>query len=89
MPFLTNNVCSIAAAVYAEQGNFVKAKIFTDALYYLWAAYCFILATWILFAGLRLIKILQKHLDNQGDDTNSASIHKIKNGLFKVKIQHI
>ncbi|KAG2202528.1 hypothetical protein INT46_005085 [Mucor plumbeus] len=86
MPFLTNNVCSIAAAVYAEQGNFVKAKIFTDALYYLWAAYCFILATWILFAGLRLIKILQKHLDNQGDDTNSASIHKIKNGLFKVRM---
>lgn len=62
------------------------AKTFTDALYYLWTAYCFILATWILFAGLRLVKILKQHLDNQNQDANSASIHKIKNGLFKVRL---
>jgi hypothetical protein len=83
LPFITNNVCSISAAVYAQRGDLGKAKLFTDALYYFWTAYCFILAVWILGAGLRLLNLLQQHLDVQRDQ-ESANVHKIKNGAFKV-----
>ncbi|KAG2213953.1 hypothetical protein INT47_001222 [Mucor saturninus] len=85
LPFISNNICSIAAAIYAERGDLVKAKIFTDTLYFFWTFYCFILASWIVFAGLRLLKILRHHLDNQHDPEGST-VHKIKNGLFKVKM---
>lgn len=85
LPFLTNNVCSIAAAVYAEKGDFIKAKIFTDALYYLWTVYCFTLACWILYSGLKLTSLLEQHLRNQKEDNpNTALTQKVKNGLFKV-----
>jgi hypothetical protein len=70
--------------VFAEQGDNYKAKLFTDALYFLWTAYCFILAVCILFAGYRLLKILRHHLKNQ-EDRGSATAQKIKHGAFKVK----
>jgi hypothetical protein len=85
LPFITNNICSISAAYYAEQGDLNKAKIFTDTLYYLWAAYCFNLACLILLFGLRLLNILSKHLDNQST-SHPSTIDKIKNGAFKVKM---
>lgn len=84
LPFITNNICSISAAIYAQQGNFVRAKLFTDALYYLWTAYCFILAAWILIAGILLLNLLQRHLDNQRGDDSSPNVQKIKTGAFKV-----
>lgn len=85
LPFISNNICSIAAAVYAERGDLAKAKIFTDALYFFWTFYCFLLAAWIFFAGLRLLKILRHHLNNQ-HDPEGLTVHKINNGRFKVKI---
>jgi hypothetical protein len=86
-PFLTNNVCSIAAAYYAEQRDFVKAKLFTDLLYFFWTFYCFVLAVWILFAGLKLLSIIGGHLHNQYESAgNPATINRIKNGAFKVKM---
>lgn len=83
-PFITNNVCSLAAAIFAEKGDFQKAKLFTDILYFLWTAYCFILAMWILVAGIRLLNILNTHLRNQED--KSITSNKIINGVFKVKM---
>jgi hypothetical protein len=83
-PFLSNNVCSVAAAYYAEKRDFFKAKVFTDLLYYFWTFYCFVLAMWILFAGLKLLSIIGGHLHNQYESGNSATINKIKNGAFKV-----
>ncbi|KAI9345428.1 hypothetical protein BD770DRAFT_397051 [Pilaira anomala] len=85
LPFITNNICSIAASIYADRSQFYQAKLFTDLLYHFWSFYCFILASFILFAGLRLLKILQHHLENQHDQDNHAS-HKIKHGAFKVKV---
>lgn len=83
LPFISNNICSIAAAIYAERGDFVKAKLYTNMLYFFWTAYCFTLASWIIFAGLRLLKILRLHLDYQ-HDLQGSTVHKIQNGTFKV-----
>lgn len=83
-PFVTNNICSIAAAYYAEHQDFFKAKLFTDLLYYFWTFYCFFLAMWILIAGLKLLSIIGGHLNNQYESGNSVTINKVKNGAFKV-----
>lgn len=83
LPFITNNICVIAASIYAERNQLSKAKFFTDLLYYFWTFYCFTLSIFILFAGARLLKILGLHLKNQSDPESSA-VQKIKHGAFKV-----
>ncbi|KAI9248105.1 hypothetical protein EDC94DRAFT_570137 [Helicostylum pulchrum] len=85
LPFITNNICVIAASVYAERNQLSKAKLFTDLLYYFWTFYCFTLSIFISFAGARLLKILGLHLKNQSDPESSA-VQKIKHGVFKVKM---
>lgn len=85
LPFITNNICSIAAAVYANRGDMIKAKGFTDALYFLWTIYCFTYAVWIFLSGLKLVSLLKLHLNNQRDeDPNSVIVLKVRRGLFKV-----
>jgi hypothetical protein len=87
LPFITNNICSIASAVYASRGDMVRAKGFTDALYFMWTIYCFTFAIWILIAGLKLQSLLKLHLNTQRDeDPNSLIVAKVKNGLFKVQV---
>jgi hypothetical protein len=83
LPFITNNICSVSAAVYAKQGDLVKAHIFTNTLYYLWSAYCFIIACLILFSGLRLLNILSRHVDNQPD---LCTVNKLKSGAYRIKM---
>ncbi|GAA5810522.1 hypothetical protein MFLAVUS_003945 [Mucor flavus] len=85
LPFITNNICVIAASIYAERNQLSKAKFFTDLLYYFWTFYCFTLSIFILFAGARLLKILGLHLKNQSDPESSA-VQKIKHGAFKVRM---
>lgn len=86
LPFITNNICSIASAVYANRNDMKRAKGFTDALYFLWTIYCFTFAVLIFVAGLKLTSLLKLHLDNQKDeDPNSLIVQKVKNGLMKVK----
>lgn len=85
LPFISNNICSVSAAIYAERKDFEKAKLFTDMLYFFWTAYCLFLASWIIFFGLRLLKILDFHLEQQ-QDSYDGTVHKILNGKFKVKL---
>ncbi|KAI9484762.1 hypothetical protein BDB00DRAFT_983710, partial [Zychaea mexicana] len=84
LPYVTNNICSIAAGVYAERGDDWHAAQFTHALYYLWTIYCGSLGFMILFAGLRLLRLLNHHLRMQHD--LRVNIAKIKTGTLKVKI---
>ncbi|CEP19598.1 hypothetical protein [Parasitella parasitica] len=86
LPFITINVCSIATAVYTQRGNYDMAQKFDDARNYQWMAYWLILTAWLLFAGLRLIKILKQLLHTQLEEGNAIAVDKIKNGLFKVRM---
>lgn len=82
-PFVTNNICSIAAGVYAQRGENHVAAQFTHALYYFWTIYCGSLGFLILVAGIRLLRLLKHHLRMQHD--LRVNIAKIKTGVFKVK----
>jgi hypothetical protein len=84
LPFISNNICSVFAAVYAVRGDFEKAAMFTQALYYMWTIYCFLLGTLIFFAGLRLLKVLSLHLSNQ--EQSGINVVKLKSAIFKVRI---
>ncbi|KAI9484572.1 hypothetical protein BDB00DRAFT_983982 [Zychaea mexicana] len=85
LPYITNNICAIAAGVFADRGDFVLAANFTDALYYLWTFYTTSLAILILYAGFRLIRLLRHHFIDKpgatGEDVNKFSL-----GALKVKI---
>ncbi|KAL1926794.1 hypothetical protein VTP01DRAFT_5440 [Rhizomucor pusillus] len=83
-PFISNNICSIAAGVFALRGNNELAAKFTSALYYLWTFYTGFLALLILYAGIRLLRLLSHHLLQRKDDR--VDIAKIKLGALKVKI---
>ncbi|KAI9260617.1 hypothetical protein BDA99DRAFT_560685 [Phascolomyces articulosus] len=82
-PFISNNICSIAAGIFALRGEDFLASQFTHALYYLWTVYCFSLGFMVLIAGLRLLRLLNHHLRMQHD--LRVNIAKIKSGTFKVK----
>ncbi|KAG2218098.1 hypothetical protein INT45_000021 [Circinella minor] len=82
-PFITNNICSIAAGVYAQHGNDYLAGQFTHALYYLWTFWCGSLGFMVLIAGLRLLRLLNHHLRMQHD--LRVNIAKIRTGTLKVK----
>ncbi|KAJ8655640.1 hypothetical protein O0I10_008729 [Lichtheimia ornata] len=84
MPFITNNICSIAAGIYAERGEDFIAGQFTHAQYYFWTIYCGSLGFMILFAGIKLLRLLGHHLRMQHD--LRTNIAKIKTGSLKVKI---
>ncbi|RCH89654.1 hypothetical protein CU097_002904 [Rhizopus azygosporus] len=84
-PFVTNNICSVAAAIYAEKKEFLKFRIFTSILYYLWTIYCLVLAASTLYFGLGLLYILKFHLKNQAGQHESV-IAKVKHAMFKVKM---
>lgn len=83
-PFISNNICSIAAGVFALRGNNELAAKFTSALYYLWTFYTGFLALLILYAGIRLLRLLSHHLLQRKD--GRVDIAKIKLGALKVKI---
>ncbi|KAI8141442.1 hypothetical protein BJV82DRAFT_176264 [Fennellomyces sp. T-0311] len=84
MPFITNNICAIAAGVYAQSGDMAKAMAFTDALYGFWTFYTGSLGLIILYAGVRLLKLLKRHLMDRTD--GRVNIEKVKLGALKVKI---
>ncbi|KAI8642365.1 hypothetical protein BD408DRAFT_432470 [Parasitella parasitica] len=86
LPFITTNACFIATALYIQQGNLEMAQKFEDARNYQWLVYWLILTAWLLFAGLRLIKILKQLLVSQIEVGNLAAVEKIKNGLFKARM---
>ncbi|KAI7850626.1 hypothetical protein BDC45DRAFT_518082 [Circinella umbellata] len=85
LPFISNNICSIAAGVYADQENLTLASSFTSALYYFWTFYTSFLGILILFAGFRLIGLLRHHfIDKPG--ATADDIEKFSLGALRVKI---
>ncbi|KAI9313711.1 hypothetical protein BX666DRAFT_2114242 [Dichotomocladium elegans] len=84
LPFVTNNVCSIAEGIYAQRGDDSLAAKFTKAHYYLWTIYCGSLGCMILVAGIKLLRLLKHHLTVQR--ALRSNIGKIKAGMLKVKI---
>lgn len=84
LPFISNNICSIAAGIFADRGDDFLASQFTHALYYFWTIYCGSLGFMILVAGIRLLRLLEHHLKMQHD--LRINIAKIKTGAFKVKL---
>ncbi|CAO3633921.1 unnamed protein product [Cunninghamella echinulata] len=85
LPFITINPLAIVAGYYAEKGDVNKAWLWTEAIYYLWLFYTFTLGSMVLFAGLRLVNLLKKHLAMQLA-TGKDNVAKIQLGTTKVKI---
>ncbi|ORZ22024.1 hypothetical protein BCR42DRAFT_405336 [Absidia repens] len=79
---VTNMTCAFASGALAES-NHPAARGFTYALYYCWFVYCAILAVTILYCGIRLVRILESHLDNFTMPRHR--INNIKTGIFKIK----
>ncbi|KAI8097726.1 uncharacterized protein BX664DRAFT_327108 [Halteromyces radiatus] len=84
LPYITINPVAITAGYYAQSENNEQAIIWTDTIYYLWLIYTFLLGSLILFAGFRLLKLLNNHLLMQTD--LRVNIAKIRTGAIKVKI---
>ncbi|CAO3648364.1 unnamed protein product [Cunninghamella blakesleeana] len=89
LPILTINVklchpVSIVAGYYAQIGDIDNATTWTEAIYYLWGGYDFLVGSLILGSGLRLLRLLKGHLKTQGN--SRENIAKIKLGATKVKI---
>ncbi|KAG2223138.1 hypothetical protein INT45_005694, partial [Circinella minor] len=84
LPFITNNICAIAAGIYAIHGNIYMASKFTDALYCFWTFYTGVLAIIILYAGARLLRLLNQHIIEKSD--GRVNVSKVKLGALKVQI---
>ena len=84
LPFITNNICAIAAGIYAIHGDIHMATKFTDALYCFWTFYTGILAIIILYAGARLLRLLNQHILEKSD--GRVNVAKVKLGALKVQI---
>lgn len=82
LPFISNNIVSIAGGVSALHGNNYLAEQYTSALYYLWTFYTGFLAVLIVYGGLRLLRLLNHHLLQKND--GRVDIRKIKLGALKV-----
>ncbi|CAO3633885.1 unnamed protein product [Cunninghamella echinulata] len=83
-PILVINPISLTAGYYAQIGDIDNATKWTEAIYYSWGAFDFIIGSLILIAGLRLIRVLKRHLSSQGN--LRENIVKIKLGAAKIKI---
>ncbi|KAI9322284.1 hypothetical protein BX666DRAFT_1893461 [Dichotomocladium elegans] len=82
-PHVTNNICSIASGIYGLRGDVYHAERYTNALYWLWAFYTGCLGILILYAGIRLLGLLRRHLLERKSD---IAIENVKLGILKVKI---
>ncbi|CAO3633889.1 unnamed protein product [Cunninghamella echinulata] len=84
LPIIVINIVSIVAGYYAQIGDVDNATKWTEAIYYSWGAFDFIIGSMILISGLRLLRLLKGHLLTQGN--LRENIIKIKLGATKVKI---
>lgn len=84
VPFLTTTPCATAAGIFAYRGDNVTAAKFTKAQYCCWGVYCGYIGALLLFAGLRLINLLDRYIKMQTDLKIDTS--KVRTGALKVKI---
>jgi hypothetical protein len=82
IPFIVPTIFNVMSGIYATQGNMALAGKYTSVNYYCWAVFAFVLAILIMFAGLRLIALLNEHLSSQLNRHNNMA--KIKTGALKV-----
>lgn len=82
-PFVINNVCSIISGAFAYSNLYV-AEVFARLLYGFWFLHDASLSGAVLFAGWRLVRILNSHLARFGKD--NARYQAIKTGIFKIKM---
>ncbi|KAI7879609.1 hypothetical protein K492DRAFT_188582 [Lichtheimia hyalospora FSU 10163] len=82
-PFVINNVCSIISGAFAYSNLYV-AEVFARLLYGFWFLHDASLSGAVLFAGWRLVRILNSHLARFGKD--GARYQAIKTGIFKIKM---
>ncbi|KAI9498121.1 hypothetical protein BDB00DRAFT_801225 [Zychaea mexicana] len=81
-PFIMNNIVAIIGGVYARS-NLGVAEAMVRVLYVFWFLHCFLLGLAVLFAGMRLIRILNRHLSKfQASGPRFASV---KTGIFKIR----
>ncbi|KAM3586790.1 hypothetical protein VKS41_001847 [Umbelopsis sp. WA50703] len=86
-PFVTNNICSITAGVYAQQGRYYIADVITRMLYAFWSVYCMTLTAAVLYSGLRLVKIMGFHIRKFATSSQSSTrMDAIRNGRSKIVI---
>lgn len=81
-PFILNNICVLVAGAYARSNLYV-AEVLTRILYVLWFLHCFSLAMAVLFSGIRLVRILNRHLAKV--QSSGPRYTSIKTGIFKVR----
>ncbi|KAI8636256.1 hypothetical protein BD408DRAFT_448566 [Parasitella parasitica] len=86
LPFVTTNICAIGLNISINQNNPKGSDTFFNIEYLQWLVYWPILIVWILLAGLRLVKMLKKHLYHQNSHGNSESIQKSRLAIFKVRM---
>ncbi|KAI9478060.1 MAG: hypothetical protein EXX96DRAFT_504238 [Benjaminiella poitrasii] len=87
LPIITNTICSVAAGIYASRNNNKVASIMTITQYSFWTFYCVYLGTLLLFAGVRLIRLLDKHLLAQTPSTtNPRTFNAVRTGALRIKI---
>ncbi|GAB5587731.1 hypothetical protein Unana1_02631 [Umbelopsis nana] len=82
-PMITNNICSVASGVYAQRGDAYRADIFARLLYAFWTFYCLTLAICVLYAGIRLMRLLDLHLQMLG---SGKRYELVKTGRMKVRM---
>ncbi|KAG2176232.1 hypothetical protein INT43_005466 [Umbelopsis isabellina] len=83
-PFVVNNTCSIIAGAMLNAGNDKVAEIFIRLLYIFWFLEDSVLTLAVVWAGSRLISVLNRHLYQfrvTGDRYTS-----IKGGIMKIKL---
>ncbi|KAI8098042.1 uncharacterized protein B0P05DRAFT_100803 [Gilbertella persicaria] len=81
-PFIINNVFSLSAGILAER-DLRLAQLFSRLIYIMWFVYCTTLAALVAFAGVRLVAILQEHL--QKFNTSGPRYVAIQTGIFKIR----
>ncbi|KAI8380884.1 uncharacterized protein BYT42DRAFT_612718 [Radiomyces spectabilis] len=81
-PFIINNTCSLAAGIL-DFSHYEIAVIFTRLLYIFWFIHCTGLAITVMWAGIRLINVLNQHLRKAG--TSTSRYATLKTGIFKIR----
>lgn len=84
LPFFITTTCSTLAGYYATKGNMALAAILTRIQYLVWFFFCGSIALLLLFAGLRLMRLLGRYIALQTDLRVDTS--KVRTGALKVRM---
>jgi hypothetical protein len=82
-PFVINNICSIIAGAFAHT-ELYTAEVFTRLLYGFWFLHNTSFSCVVLYAGYRLVRILNGHLAKF--DQTGSRYAAVKMGIFKIKM---